>query len=72
MPQRWPTAAGGVAEWQGTQPIGKATFERGGREKSAGGAGAAVWSWAGRGAHALCGEQGEAGRGGGAMGQGER
>lgn len=34
-------------------------------KKSAGGEGAAVRRWAGRGAHALCGEQGEAGWGGG-------
>lgn len=67
-PQRWPTVAGGVAEWQGRQPIGGAEFERGGREKSAGGAGAAVRCSAGRGAHAPCGEQGEAGWGGSGTG----
>lgn len=35
-PQRWPTAADGVAEWQGRQPIGCAAFERGGKGKKRG------------------------------------
>lgn len=45
-------------------------LKEGGREKSAGGAGAAVRCSAGRGAHAPCGEQGEARWGGSGTGTG--